>query len=131
MILKEQTLNIIEGGFGEVIESKINQNKLSKLFGMLSNLYRNVPESIVRETVTNAWDSHKEAGKEHEPIIIKLDNTVGEEHLLIKDVGLGMSPEFMQSTFFNDLDGRVRIAVYQTGGSNNLNNKQLIEEIYE
>lgn len=51
MILKEQNLNTVEGGFGEVIESKINQNKLSKLFGMLSNLYRNVPESVVREYV--------------------------------------------------------------------------------
>lgn len=30
-----------------------------------------------------------------------------------------------------DVDGRVKISVYQTGGSNNPSNEQLIEEIYE
>ena len=73
MILRNDTINIIDGdSFGEVIESKINDKKLSKLFGILSGLYKDVIGSIVREYCSNSWDSHKEAGKESEPIIIKL-----------------------------------------------------------
>jgi len=53
MILKtDDTINIIDGdSFGEVIESKINDKKLSKLFGLLSGLYKNIYESVVREYV--------------------------------------------------------------------------------
>lgn len=53
MILKQDTtINVIDGdSFGQVTESKINSDKLHKLFSMLSGLYKNLPQSIVREYV--------------------------------------------------------------------------------
>lgn len=104
MILKEQTIVEIEGDSFEKYESKINIEKLSKLFGMLSNLYRNIYGSIIREYCSNAWDSHKDAGREDEPIYINLNVETDNNYLLIKDVGLGMSPKTMQTIYFNYLD---------------------------
>lgn len=114
MILKEQTLNVIEGDtFGELHESTINKEKLAKLYGILSGLYRDVYGSIVRELTSNMWDSHKDANKEDEPIYIKLQQEENNDYILFKDVGLGMSPETMYGVFFNYLDS--------TKESNNLN----------
>lgn len=99
MILKDENINVIEGNIGEVIESKINSRKLQKLFGMLSNLYKNPIESIVREYVSNAWDATRDAGKDT-PVFVKLTN----EFLEIKDLGTGMSPDVMNNIYFNYLD---------------------------
>ncbi len=104
MELREQTIIEVQGDNFEKFESKINTEKLSKLYGMLSSLYRNIYGSIVREYCANAWDSHKEAGRENEPIYIKLHQETDNNYLLIKDVGLGMSPEVMQNIYFNYLD---------------------------
>lgn len=105
MILRENTITIIDGdSFGKVVESKINDKKLSKLYGILSGLYRDVYGSIIREYCSNAWDSNKEAGKEDEPIIVKITDENSENFLLIKDTGLGMSPDTMNNIYFNYLD---------------------------
>lgn len=105
MILKEENVVQIEGDIqGEVIQSKINTEKLSKLFGMLSSLYRNVPGSIIREYCSNAVDSMRAAGKENEPIIVKLTQVDNGSMLSIKDTGLGMSPTTMKNIYFNYLD---------------------------
>ena len=105
MKLKESTIIDIQGDdVFEKYETKINKDKLEKLYSMLSNLYRNVPGSIIREYTSNAWDSHKEAGKEKTPIYVKLHSKDGEHYLLVKDIGLGMSPETMKNIYFNYLD---------------------------
>jgi len=108
MILKDQVVNTVEGdSFGKVTVSTINADKLKKLFGILSGLYKNIHGAIIKEYCSNAWDSHKEAGKEDEPIIVKLnwstDVTNGSGALSIQDVGLGMSPETMENIYFNYL----------------------------
>jgi len=105
MIYKQDTLINIEGdSFGEVFQTKINKNKLSKLYGILSNLYRDIPGSIVREYSTNAWDSNTSAGKSGEPFFITLHKEEGNSYILFKDVGLGMSPKTVQDIYFNYLD---------------------------
>lgn len=105
MKLKEQTIIEVQGDNDfEKIESTINEKKLKKLYGILSNLYRNIYGSIIREYASNAWDSHKEAGREDEPIIIKLQDLGSNSYLEIKDVGLGMSTDIMRDVYFNYLD---------------------------
>src|SRR6056297_701953 len=104
MILKEQTIVSVEGDEFKKYESRINTEKLGKLYGMLSGLYRNVAGSIVREYCSNAWDSHQEAGREKEPIIVQLKEEYKNNQLIIKDVGLGMSPKTMGEIYFNYLD---------------------------
>ena len=83
-LTQENIIEVQGDDFGEKFESRINTEKLSKLYGMLSSLYRNIPGSIVREYASNAWDSHKEAGRENEPIYIKLHQETNANYLLIK-----------------------------------------------
>lgn len=43
------------------IQSKVNKSKLAKLYGLLSNIYKNPIGAIVREYASNAYDANKEA----------------------------------------------------------------------
>lgn len=52
--------NIVEDDF-LTIRSKVNQKKLAKLYGLLSNIYRNPIGAIVREYASNAYDANVEA----------------------------------------------------------------------
>ena len=66
---------------------------LGFVFDILRNkMYGNPKLAIVRELVSNAVDSHREAGKPNEPIQIVLPNAL-DPHLRIKDFGVGISPE--------------------------------------
>ena len=105
MILKDNTVNIIDGdSFGVVVESKINANKISKLFGMLSSLYKDVAGSIVREYTSNMIDSHTSANKQDVPVMINLHVDGNDSFISFQDFGLGMSPELMNNIYFNYLD---------------------------
>jgi len=105
MILQNNTVNIIDGdSFGVVTESKINDKKLSKLFGILSGLYKNIEESIVREYASNCWDSHIMAGKQDVPIMIKLTDNGDDSYISFQDFGLGMESDTMNKIYFNYLD---------------------------
>lgn len=42
-------------------QSKVNKSKLAKLYGLLSNIYKNPIGAIVREYASNAYDANKEA----------------------------------------------------------------------
>lgn len=59
---------------------------------LLKNLYSNPISSCVRETISNAWDSHTAAGRQDTPIVItaptELDPT-----FTVQDFGIGISPE--------------------------------------
>ena len=105
MILQNNTVNIIDGdSFGVVTESKINDKKLSKLFGILSGLYKNVKESLIREYVSNSVDSHVAAGKADTPVMVKLIDNGDDSFITFQDFGIGMSPETMTNIYFNYLD---------------------------
>lgn len=68
-----------------------------------SRLYANPVLAIVRELLTNAYDSHKAAGKEDVPIKVTLPSYM-ETNFIIRDYGLGLSEEDitqMYTTFFD------------------------------
>ena len=68
-----------------------------------SKLYSNPILAIVRELLTNAYDSHKAAGKEDVPIKVNLPSYL-EPNFIIRDYGLGLSKEDvmeMYTTFFS------------------------------
>lgn len=61
MIIEKKTQHdIVESDF-LTVTSKINQSKLAKLYGLLSNIYRNKIGAIVREYASNAYDANVEA----------------------------------------------------------------------
>ena len=80
---------------GEIKENKVNVDisNLSYLTTLLTtNLYSNPKESFLRETISNAWDSHKEAGVDT-PILLEFGKDSGGYYIRIKDQGVGISPE--------------------------------------
>lgn len=106
MILKQsEIVNTIQGDkFGKSVETKINPEKLQKLYSILSGLYKDIFGSIVRELCSNMWDAHKQAGKEDVPIFVIVDCDTVAPKIIFKDSGTGMSPEIMETIFFNYLD---------------------------
>lgn len=84
---------------GEVQKYKvsIDEKNLQHIITILSsNLYSHPMQSFLREIVSNAVDSHIEAGVD-EPIII----TVTDNDLSIRDFGTGISPERFRDVFIN------------------------------
>lgn len=61
MKIEKEKKHKIDGDKFLIIPSKVNKNKLAKLYGMLSSIYRNPIGSIVREYVSNALDANNEA----------------------------------------------------------------------
>ena len=105
MILQNNTVNIIDGdSFGVVTESKINDSKLSKLYGILSGIYKSLEQSIIREYTSNCWDSHVMAKKEDTPIMIRLIDAGDDSYISFQDFGLGMDQNTMNNVYFNYLD---------------------------
>lgn len=67
-----------------------------------SNLYSNPEKSFIREIVSNAWDSHVEAGTTDTPIIIRFKEiTHSNWEITIRDFGIGLSPERFKEVYCN------------------------------
>lgn len=59
---------------------------------MINKLYKDKPQSIIRELVSNAWDAHVDAKTTDRAVIVTLPTEL-EKNLIIKDFGTGLSPE--------------------------------------
>lgn len=71
----------------------------AKAFSILSDkLYANKEEAIIRESATNARDSHVAAGKADVPFDVQLPNHL-DPVFRIRDYGVGMSPETVKTVF--------------------------------
>ena len=90
---------------GDIQEFKtsIDPKNLEFITTLLSsNLYSNPEQSFIREIVSNAWDSHVEAGTTDTPVIIRYkwgDNSSWE--ITIRDFGTGISPKRFKNIFCN------------------------------
>lgn len=89
---------------GDVKEFKtsIDPKNLEYITTLLSsNLYSDPEQSFIRETVSNAWDSHVEAGNTDTPVIIKFNTDNFTKSITIRDYGTGLSPERFQEIWCN------------------------------
>lgn len=98
MIIKTEESNVTV--VGDIQENKvsIDPNNLEYITTLLSsNLYSNPEESFIREIVSNAWDSHVEAGNTDKAVIISIENG----WISIRDFGTGLSPERFKEIYMN------------------------------
>lgn len=78
----------------------VDTEDIQYLFDLLStNLYSDIYGSIVREYTSNAWDSHVEAGINDAIIVgFDTDKDLG-SYFFVKDFGVGLSEERVDSIF--------------------------------
>lgn len=92
MILqKQKEANVLfEGETQQSIGMTLDLDSAQILMQMLSkNLYSDAIGSTIRETASNALDSHRRAGVE-KPIIVSLENVNGNYEFSVEDVGTGL-----------------------------------------
>jgi hypothetical protein len=95
MIVDEVKEEIFSNFTGEEQSFSIDATS-SHIFEILRNKqYANGKESLVRELIANAKDSHAEAGKSDVPIKIWLNSN----YLTIQDFGVGLSPERIRDVY--------------------------------
>lgn len=66
-----------------------------------SNLYSDPEQSFIREIVSNAWDSHVEAGTTDTPVIVRFRSSGTNNSVTIRDYGVGLSPERFKEVYCN------------------------------
>lgn len=89
---------------GDIKEFKtsIDPKNLEFITTLLSsNLYSDPEQSFIREIVSNAWDSHVEAGNTDTPVIVKFSNNLSSKTITIRDYGTGLSPERFAEVYCN------------------------------
>lgn len=107
---------------GDIQEFKtgIDPKNLEFITTLLSsNLYSNPEQSFIREIVSNAWDSHVEAGTTDTPVIVKFD--YAKNSITIRDYGIGLSPDRFKDIFCNIGSSTKRESNDYIGGFGSLN----------
>lgn len=99
----------------------VSTDNLPLLFQMLrTNLYSDIHGSIIREICSNVIDSHTEAGKPDaigEVEWIDQNRLLGiDAQLIIRDFGVGLSPERMTTIYGNYLSSTKRDSNDAIGG---------------
>ncbi len=94
----------VQGGIGlETTKATISQAKLGKLWDMLQNPYKNNIGSIVRELVSNCFDSHVEA-QVQDAVRVRFNKEEAGFTVSFIDVGVGMSPDRVKNIYSNYLE---------------------------
>jgi hypothetical protein len=85
------------------IKAELSQDKLHKMWDLLQSPYRDPISSLIREYVSNAFDSHIEAGVDY-PVYVTLEQDQSGWFWACEDFGVGLSPERCQDVFMKYLN---------------------------
>ena len=102
MIIDTSQGNVEVVGDIKEFKTSIDPKNLEFITTLLSsNLYSDPEQSFIREIVSNAWDSHVEAGTTDTPVIVRFRRFGGYHSVTIRDYGVGLSPERFQEVYCN------------------------------
>lgn len=102
MIINAESSDIQVIGDIKEFKTSIDPKNLEFITTLLSsNLYSNPEQSFIREIVSNAWDSHVEAGTTDIPVIVKFKKVGTLWEVTIRDFGTGLSPERFREVYCN------------------------------
>ena len=102
MIINADKGNIKVLGDIREFKTSIDPKNLEFITTLLSsNLYSDPEQSFIREIVSNAWDSHVEAGTTDTPVIIRFKRGANGWEVTIRDFGTGLSQERFQEVYCN------------------------------
>ena len=102
MIIDTSQGNIEVIGDIKEFKTSIDPKNLEFITTLLSsNLYSDPEQSFIREIVSNAWDSHVEAGNTDTPVIVRFRNQNYNKSVTIRDYGTGLSPERFAEVYCN------------------------------
>ena len=103
MIINARKGNIQVLGDVKEFKTSIDPKNLEFITTLLSsNLYSDPEQSFIREIVSNAWDSHVEAGTTDIPVIIKFNKiSYNNWEISIRDFGTGLSLERFKEVYCN------------------------------
>ena len=91
MIIDTSQGNVEVIGDVKEFKTSIDPKNLEFITTLLSsNLYSDPEQSFIREIVSNAWDSHVEAGTTDTPVIVKFSRDGGYYNVTIRDYGIGL-----------------------------------------
>lgn len=102
MIIDTSQGNVEVIGDIKEFKTSIDPKNLEFITTLLSsNLYSDPEQSFIREIVSNAWDSHVEAGNTDTPVIIRFQSENYSKSITIRDYGTGLSPERFAEVYCN------------------------------
>lgn len=105
MIINSQSQRDVKiEGNQETVKMAVSKNTgvEAHIVKILTENYKDPIGSHIRESISNHWDSHVEAGKENNPILVKLfKNNIGNIVFESSDEGLGMSEEEFYKYYMN------------------------------
>lgn len=121
MIIQTEKKEVTKSQEFKTINYGVNVDNLPLLFQMLrTNLYSDLHGSIIREVVSNVEDAHTEAGKKDaigEVEWVDENRILGVDcQLIIRDFGVGLSPERMETVYGNYLSSTKRGSNDSIGG---------------
>lgn len=114
-LLTDTQEQVISGPTLGTLQLGISQDNFRLAMEILMDLYTQPIDSIMRELCSNAVDAMKQAGNGHLPIEITLPSQLS-PNLVVKDYGLGMSAEFITTTYSNLLSSTKRDDNDEIGG---------------
>lgn len=94
MILEKQSeIEVLEVGESqESVSMEIDKESHQFIMKMLSKFYSDPIGSTIRETTSNALDSHRECGVT-EPIIVSIGGSYGNYEFSVEDFGCGLDTD--------------------------------------
>lgn len=102
MIINTEQSDVQVLGDIKEFKTSIDPKNLEFITTLLSsNLYSDPEQSFIREIVSNAWDSHVEAGTTDVPVIIRFKYDGNGWEVTIRDFGTGLSSERFKEVYCN------------------------------